>query len=403
VGKSSSASLLLVADGTSPHSVSWAHGAAEIFPRVTLLSSRSSQRPNSLPENVEWISGGGLRSARSHLGRLARGAGSDTQAVKGAKPSRLVTIRHGIELATALTLNTAIRRTLEHASFSLVHALRLPWEGIASAGLRQPLAPTVLSLWGSDLYSQANSSPTLGRLSKRTLDRVVGLTADCTRDIRLAHEWGLPETAVTAVIAGNMGIKKLDPDYAIESHPGELTFTCVRGPRDSVRWENMLQSFALYIAQEGNHDCKLVLANFDSEDVHRRVREFGIQQHTEIAKHLSIQAYRDLVTRTDVILSPTVSDGVPISLLEFMQGGASPVVGDLESLSEFLTDGEDAALVNADDVGSILAGMNMVSSVEFQSRATDPNSIVERRYGREESITRTQDFYDRVLFATERG
>ncbi len=87
----------------------------------------------------------------------------------------------------------------------LVHALRIPYEGMlaANAGLHVPL---IVSVWGNDFTLHAPSTPLMRHHTHWTMLAADALHADCERDIRLAHEWGLDSSKPTLVSPGNGGI-----------------------------------------------------------------------------------------------------------------------------------------------------------------------------------------------------
>ncbi len=69
----------------------------------------------------------------------------------------------------------------------------------------------------------------------------------------------------------------------------------------------------------------------------------------------------DLFRRTQVVVSPSTHDGTPNTLLEALACGCFPVVGDLESLREWITPGANGLLVDPGDpqalAGAILQAL----------------------------------------------
>ena len=55
----------------------------------------------------------------------------------------------------------------------------------------------------------------------------------------------------------------------------------------------------------------------------------------------------EVFRRSQVVVSPSVHDGTPNSLLEAMACGCFPVAGDLESIREWITNGKNGLLVDA--------------------------------------------------------
>ena len=56
-------------------------------------------------------------------------------------------------------------------------------------------------------------------------------------------------------------------------------------------------------------------------------------------------------------ISAAIHDGTPNSVLESMALGCVPVVGDIESLREWIVDGENGLLMNPNNPSSIATGI----------------------------------------------
>ena len=81
-------------------------------------------------------------------------------------------------------------RILAEVKPDLVHALRVPFEGMLAAAAPAGI-PLIVSIWGNDLTFHARTSFLMKRQTRRTLARADGLLADASRDVRLALQWGL--------------------------------------------------------------------------------------------------------------------------------------------------------------------------------------------------------------------
>ena len=96
-------------------------------------------------------------------------------------------------------------RLVEQTGPDMVHALRIPFEGML-ASYTPPRFPLAVTIWGNDLTLHAVQSRSMRSWTERTLRRANGLVADAHRDIRLAKAWGFPEERPTLVAPGNGGI-----------------------------------------------------------------------------------------------------------------------------------------------------------------------------------------------------
>ncbi len=87
-----------------------------------------------------------------------------------------------------------------------------------------------------------------------------------------------------------------------------------------------------------------------------------------------------LFRRAMVAVSPSEHDGTPNTLLEAMACGCFPVAGDIESVREWLVDGENALLVNPADPQVLAAAIirALDDAGLRRSRETQQTLVAER-------------------------
>ena len=77
------------------------------------------------------------------------------------------------------------------------------------------------------------------------------------------------------------------------------------------------------------------------------IEELGIGHAVELLAPMPHAQMAEVYRRAAVLVSPSVHDGTPNTLLEGMACGCFPVAGDLESIREWITDGENGLLTDA--------------------------------------------------------
>ncbi len=242
----------------------------------------------------------------------------------------------------------------------IIHAMRVPYEGMLTAyalnnmGRGNP-APTlpkfVVSIWGNDFTLHAPSTPLMRWYTQLTMSKVHALHADVERDIRLAREWGLSEENATLVVPGNGGIRS-DVFY----HPKELVTNPIiinpRGIRPYVRNDIFFKSIPLVLAKRS--DARFLCTGMLGEaQVMEWIRELGIEHAVKLLPLIPHTEMGEVFRRAQIVVSPAVHDGTPNSLIEGMACGCFPVAGDLESIREWITHGQNGLLVNPNDPRSI--------------------------------------------------
>jgi glycosyltransferase involved in cell wall biosynthesis len=102
--------------------------------------------------------------------------------------------------------------------------------------------------------------------------------------------------------------------------------------------------------------------------------------------------------RAQIIASPSLHDGTPNSLLEGLACGCFPVAGDLESIREWITPGENGLLFDPNDEGSIANAIcSALENKELRERAAGLNrTIIATRAEYKQNMKRAEEFYERV-------
>src|SRR5262249_16338307 len=146
----------------------------------------------------------------------------------------------------------AIRNLIFRIQPSLVHALRIPFEGIVAAKAGPDNVPLMISTWGNDLTLWASSNPLIARQTRFALKRADALLSDCTRDLRLAVDsFGFDETKPRAMYPGAGGVQpnifcsgSVSPDalQGLEVPDRAEVILNPRGMRAYVANENFFQA-----------------------------------------------------------------------------------------------------------------------------------------------------------------
>jgi glycosyltransferase involved in cell wall biosynthesis len=190
------------------------------------------------------------------------------------------------------------------------------------------------------------------------------LLADARRDLRLAGEWGLAEGAPTLAVPGGGGIHLDEMDAASnrsvtlpEEFPREAVIVNPRGQRPgSLRQDVFFRAIPLVLEKvpEAIFICPPLAGDMQAE---RWVDELGIRARARLWPRLDRAQMWNLLKAAQLYVSPSVYDGTPNSLLEAMACGCFPVVGQVESLGEWIQDGRNGLLVDATSPRLLADGM----------------------------------------------
>jgi hypothetical protein len=164
--------ILFVADGRSPIALNWMRYFVERGDDVFLASTFPCSPDLALRElQITPVAYSARRSPRtSSQGGSALGLKWRTA------------LRH---LLGPLTIPAAARRLrayIQRVQPDLVHAMRIPFEGMLAADARATM-PLIISIWGNDFTLHAPSTALMRHYTEWSLAVADGLHADCRRDI----------------------------------------------------------------------------------------------------------------------------------------------------------------------------------------------------------------------------
>jgi glycosyltransferase involved in cell wall biosynthesis len=397
--------LLFIADGRSPIATNWIRYFAESMDEVHLISTFPCETdlPLDSYSNISVAFSGTSQPSQSPLEHKVPG---------GASGIGLRTIiRHWLGPFTVLLAARRLRESVDAIRPDLIHAMRIPFEGIL-AEASDPPSPLIVSVWGNDFTLHAPASPFMRKLTRRTLFRADGLHVDCMRDKRLAIEWGFPENHPVTVLPGGGGIKtdvffpKVKGDNsklekaAFQNGLSEDAEIVVnpRGFRAYVRNDTFFKSipFILDKKPQTRFYCPAMAGEKQAEVW---IKKLGIEQAVRLLPKLSQEKMASLLRVAAVTVSPSEHDGTPNTLLETMASGSFPVAGDLESIREWIRDGVNGLLVDPDQPESLArAVLQALGHPELRQEAAVKNvKIIRERAIYENVMSKARSFYLRML------
>lgn len=399
--------LLFVADGRSPTAQSWINNVIQDGHRVSLISTYPCQQFTGLeefhilPVAFSGTAAGGLSPALKNRDTTSR-----KSLVKRLRPA-LMHLRYYLGPLTLPFYQQRFERILERIAPELIHALRIPFEGMLSS--RAPgKYPLVLSIWGNDLTLHANGSLFMSHLTQKCLFRADGLLADASRDIRLARSFGLNVQNPTMVIPGCGGIDLIGIEKARTMTPKGLLGSIPQNKRlvinprglrpGSLRTDVFFQAIRLLSGQYT--DLLFVCPNMARQpEAEKYTSDPQINQSVLLLPRLSQPELWWLYTRSELLISPGAHDGVPNSFLESLAAGCFPIVGDIESMREWITPGINGLVYPVDDPQSLSEAVTSAldNPQRRQAAARINRKIIREKADRVQLRPQISAFYQHIL------
>lgn len=385
--------LLFVADGRSPITLNWLRHFTESGHQVFLASTFDCAPPPGLA-GFRWIP-----VAFSAAKKAPAAAGAARRGIWGADALRLRTaLRQTFGPLTLAAAAPALRAFQREIRPDLVHALRIPYEGMLAAQAAENV-PLLVSVWGNDFTLHAPATPLMAHFTRQTLRRATALLADCARDIRLARAWGFSAEKPTLVTPGNGGIRR-EIFHPAATPPSAALVLNPRGFRAYVRNDSFFRAIPLVLRElpQAKFRCVGMAAE---PQAHEWARRLAIGAALELLPALSPEEMAQAFRAAPLMVSPSTHDGTPNTLLEALACGCLPVAGDLDSLREWITPGENGLLVDAADpqalAQAILRGLR---DADLRARAAALNAALIDEKGDYQKNMRRVDYFYQQLFAT---
>jgi glycosyltransferase involved in cell wall biosynthesis len=382
--------ILLVADGRSPNTCRWIQGLLALQHRVTLVSTY----PCAAPEGVEAthiIPVAFAEMAGSQVSNIlpasTRKPGATRQIMASAR-SFLTGIRYLLGPLSVGAFRIPFLTCIEQAKPDLVHALRIPFEGMLAA-FTPPEIPLLVSIWGNDLTLHAHRSADMRRFTRRVLQRADGLVADARRDLNLGRLWGFDSRKPTLAVPGGGGIDFMQMS---RPHPEKTSqifdqfpqgVPLVVNPRGfrpgSVRNDIFFQSIPLVMQRQP--EARFICTAMSGQpEAYRWINRLKIRPYIFSLPYIPQVQLWELFRRSAITVSISSHDGTPNSLLEAMAFGCFPVAGDIESIREWITPGTNGLLVEPTSPQALAEAILLaLEHPELRARAAELNRNLVRQ------------------------
>ncbi len=393
--------ILFIADGRSPIALNWMKYFVDEGHEVHLASMYPSQ------PDIEFATVSIIPVAFS--GSVANeGSSSGGKSLKArvirkiATPGFRTWLRHQFVPRSLPQAASSLQSLIANIKPDLIHAMRVPYEGmvaaITHAALPEPRPPLLISIWGNDFTLHAPATRRLTQLTRQAMECADALHTDCERDMKLAKTWGFDQDKPGVVLPGAGGIQS-DIFYSGTETENPVVIN-PRGLRAYVRNDTFFKAIPLILEKkpETRFICPVMQGQPEAESWAARL---GVGDSLQLLPRLSrahiAQAYR----QSQIVLSITTHDGTPNTLLEALASGCFPIAGDIESIREWIEPGVNGFLVDPADpralAEAVLAGL---TDPELRARSRSINTeMIAKRAEYQKVMEEAGQFYNQLISA----
>jgi glycosyltransferase involved in cell wall biosynthesis len=137
----------------------------------------------------------------------------------------------------------------------------------------------------------------------------------------------------------------------------------------------------------------------EREELEKEAKNLRIEDFVQFLGRIPHDAMLNLLSQTDIYVSTSLHDGTSVSLLEALGSGAFPVVTDIPSNREWISDGENGFLVPTDKERTL--AIQIIKAIRDRSlveKASQKNlRLVTEKVLWPATVEKTRRIYEKVL------
>lgn len=379
--------ILIYADFRSPHARGWADGVESCGIEVIRVTSEVTTVPGDFEQPNDFLAKFRHRLLARREAKATASPGEESGQSMSAEE-----VPEGIHAVYALMrLNSRknqLQRLCREYRPDLIHALRLPYEGVTAltAGLD---IPVVVSTWGQDFVPQAASSRLLRIWARLALRKAAGLHFDAPADEFRAEAAGFTPGRETLFAAGNFGVDVTNFYPSGDKRPGHVVFP--RGRQSVSNGAGFIEAAKLLADREELTFTAVGLEGVDYAEAARCLP--GLRDRLTLTPKLPMDAFAKVIRSADVVVSPATSDGTPISLLSSLASGVPVVAGRIPAMEHLAESVSGLYLVDPHSPDEIAAEVLRVLALE------NGQPVMPAAFSIAANQKRVPDFYERVLIS----
>ncbi len=213
---------------------------------------------------------------------------------------------------------------------------------IANLATRKFDTPKILTAWGSDVLCAETKGNLYQYMLKYNINNVSHITADSEHVSAILQRMS---KSLLSITVANFGIDIEQIDYDINK---ENIIYSNRLHHPLYQIEKIITGFKRFLTTSEEKNWKLIIAGdgTNTSNLKQMVYDLMLTKQVEFVGWLDKNSNIDYYKRAKLFVSIPQSDATSISLLEAMAYNCIPIVSDLPSNKEWISDNKNGVLVN---------------------------------------------------------
>jgi glycosyltransferase involved in cell wall biosynthesis len=170
-----------------------------------------------------------------------------------------------------------------------------------------------------------------------------------------------------------------------------------RGFRAYVRNDTFFKAIPRVLQHQ--RDALFLCPNMQGEaEAEHWVERLGIEAAVELLPRQPRPQMAELFRASQIVVSPSTHDGTPNTLLEALACGCFPIAGDIESIREWITPGENGLLIDPGNARELAdAILNAILNTDLRTRSRKYNlKMVKKNATYKVVMKEAEKFYAKI-------
>jgi glycosyltransferase involved in cell wall biosynthesis len=266
------------------------------------------------------------------------------------------------------------------------------WIWVEDFGIRM-----VLSLRGTHINSSPIQSPTLAQVYREVFPKVSRFHAVSDAIALQAQKYSASIDRIDTVYSG-LPLEEL-PYKQKQSQSKTLRIISVGRNHWMKGYLHALDAVAK-LRNYGTAFQYTLIGIYPDEELLFQYHELGLGQHVQFLPKCSFNQVKDMIQSSDVLLLPSIEEGIANVVLESMALGTLVITSDCGGMTEVVSNhinGIVVPILDSDAIANALRYVNNLSIEEYQSYTLAARMKIERDLNELHMINGMQSIYKKVL------